>query len=300
MCLALGGALAFAALPVAARGQMYLNLDAIEHAAQLTPEMLAAALSRLEEENRQSDMGQCHPQDGEAQRLAASQALPEMDVSLGSSIVDLSARFPAYFEPDRAIDMQFFSSQIMRLSIDLGGETIRLTTGGMHNVGTTMSSTYHSRQIYSLSVYQQQCALPISVAIERAMALEAQLQRAGFTPRKDRPHLLAVEEFARSGPRDMALSTWPEAQEQLAITPRAFSSVSSEWRRGQEEVRVTVHNWGGAANPEGVALIGPIAERSVFEADDTGRKYGVELSLSHETMLGDDLYAHTSTVETIP
>ena len=293
-------ALIAAILPTGAAGQIYLAPDATERAAKLTPEQIREALERAAEYDRQSDMGQCRPMDGEEQRFAASEALPEMELALGASLADLAARFPVYFQHDSALDTTSFSAQKMRLSINLGGETIRMTTGGMHNLVTVINATYHSRQIYSLSVYHQQCALRISVALERATALEEQLQRAGFTSREGHPRLLAAEEFGRSGRREMPLANWLEAQEQMIIAPRIFSSVRSVWTRGPQEAHVIVHNWGGAPNPEGAARMGPIAEQSVFERDGTGRKYGVELSLRHLTLFDEDFDAHAGMVETGP
>lgn len=286
--------------PTAVMGQIYLAPDAAERIGTLTPEQVREGLARMEAYEQRSDMGQCRPMDGEQSRFAASQSLPEMEISLGAVVPDLAAHFPVYFQRESAEETIYVTSQMMRLAIDLGGETIHMTTGGMHNVITRMNSTYESRQVYSLAAYDQQCALPLGVAIARAVALEAQLQRAGFTAMEDRPRLFAVEEFGRSPRRELALSNWDQAQGQLAVTPRIFSSVSSIWVRGQEQARVVLYNWGAAPDPEGVALIGPDAERSVFERDDTGRKFGVELSLSHLTMLEDDLAAHSNQVETKP
>ena len=244
-------------------------------------EVLRERLRELFMKDPQRDFAQCAPSDGEQRRFAASEQLPLVEIAIGDSLDRLVERFPEYFPFYRPGSMIEPSDQMMRLSLDIGGERIVSKTGGMHNVATFVGANFRLGQIYSIEFYDQQCPLSLSEAMVRARALEAKLVAAGF---EREPALIAAEDYgALSSDR---LPGWEEGELALSETPRRYAFVSSRWIRGAQTAAVSIWNW-GAAKSEPIfgqmQAVSPLSG-SIFELDGTGRKYGIQFRLSDEAL----------------
>ena len=258
---------------------------AAPEAGPLDEASLREKLRELFLRDAQSDFAQCAPLDGEAKRFAASEDLPLIEISLGNRLDALTEGSRDYFGSYQTGDMQAFTNDMMRISVDVGAERILSKTGGMHNVVTMIDASYGENRIHSIEFYDQQCPLALQVALERAHALEAKLTSAGF---EREPALIAREEYGDYSPE--TLPNWQEGAAALDQTPRVVAAVSSRWSRGGQEATVTVWNWGAPKpKPPFIDLLRDMPEvpGSVFELDDTGRKYGVQFRISEDSIFED-------------
>lgn len=240
------------------------------------------------------NMAQCALEDGEARRFATTDGLPLIEIAIGDDLHRLAATAGDQFAASALRNGTLVDSRMKRLSVSIGGERRIVRTGGMSNVAVLIQGDMAENRIHRIDLYDQQCAVGLAVAMERAASLEATLKKAGFRRARG---LSGARHYGDFTP--IQYRNWKAAQESLAATPRRIGIVSSRWTKDSQTADVSVHNWGAEA-PKTVlerdvtARLGPL---SVFEADGTGRKYGIQFSLSDDALFQDGL-KRFSVVET--
>ena len=126
-------------------------------------------------------MTKCAPLDGEAKLFAETDKLPLLKFAIGDNLRDVAGRVPGYLKIDEDIPQFVTTNEMMRIAFDLDGSTVTARVGGMDNVIMTLMGDDALNRLYDIDFYDQQCPLTLSVALDRAKALEAKLAEAGFT-----------------------------------------------------------------------------------------------------------------------
>lgn len=228
-----------------------------------------------------SDLVECKGLDAEAKRFAEAESLPLVELAIGDVLSGVVAQAPMQFPSYRPDDHLVFTGRPLRLSLDLGGARLLAKAGGMSNVITTINANWDEYRVDSIEFYDQQCAITLAAALARVSAIELKLTNAGFKRSGRVVGSLDLYELPT-----LEFRNWNEAEPRLAETPRRIHGASSNWKKGDLSVRVSLHNWGAEAprtplEREITARFGP---QSVFEIDGTGRKYGVQFAIWNDAL----------------
>lgn len=227
------------------------------------------------------DLVECKGLDAEAKRFAEAEKLPLVELAIGDVVSAVVAQAPTQFPSYRPDDHLVFTGRPLRLSLDLGGVRLLAKTGGMSNVVTTINGNWDEYRVHSIEFYDQQCAITLATALARVSAIESKLTNAGFKRSGRVVGSLDLYELPT-----LKFRNWKEAEPRLAETPRRIHDASSNWKKGDLRVRVSLHNWGAEAprTPLEMQITAKFGPQSVFEIDGTGRKYGVQFAIWNDAL----------------
>lgn len=236
-----------------------------------------------------SDFGPCSKLDDEATRRRKTDALPVLNIALGDPLRGSLENHLQYFTPFKSSDRVAITGSFLHISVKVEQERIERSVGGMDNVAVQIDATPMEGRIYAFEFYDQQCPITIADALERVARIEAQIRAAGF-----KTDSRIIFESVERGGGISDVTGWQSSLAILTAAPRKAYDGVMVWKRGTQEVLVSIHNWG--ANAPTTEFEKRYGARSVFELDGTGRKYGVSFSLSDMSMIEAD-YRDSTSVE---